>query len=159
MKKAIFCIGLVTILLLTGFSTVSAIENKTNNTKETGQTSAKASTVYGPFIAPSIIGGIFLQEDASYTAKHQIGKLYIYRDIKLTGIAHGPGPQDPEEPRYALHIQQFPFIGGRIVDCTGRVTLTMKLWIGPAIAVGVGGDAVFIGHYGQGFDVTLETLE
>lgn len=153
MRKAIFCIGIVAILLLTGFSAVSAIENKANGVKEAGQVSAKAGTVHGPFKAPSIMGTLCLQEVPEYSSEFHIGELYIYRDLKLTGIACGPGPQDPEDPRDCLYIRQFPFIGGRMITYMGSAILTTKLYIGPQLT----SNMIFMGH--QCYGVTFEELQ
>jgi len=152
MKKTIFCIGLIAILLLTGFSTVSAIENKASDVKEAG-------TVHGPLMAPAIIGNIKLSEDAVYSSKHNIGKLYIYRDVKLTGIAWGPGPHEPDDPMATpFSFQQFLFLS-RSWSGIGNITLTMKLWIGAEIPETVGGIAEFYFRFtGQAFSATLEEL-
>lgn len=146
MKKALFCIGLVAILLLTGFSAVSAIENKAVDIKEAG-------TVYGPFIAPSIFGTIILQEVPEYSSEFHIGDLYIYRDLKLTGIACGSGPQEPQDPQDFLYIRQFPFIGGRMIIYQGSAILTVKLYIGLQLTSYM----IFMGH--QGYGVTFEELQ
>jgi len=144
MKKAILALGI--IILLTGITLVpvGATSNKTV---------VKEGTVHGPFIAPSIIGTLCLQEVPEYSSEFHIGELYIYRYLKLTGIACGPGPQDPEEPRDCLYFRQFPFIGGRLFSYQGKATIIIDLYIGCQVT----SNMIFMGH--QCYGVTFEELQ
>ena len=150
-NKTILTLGIITLLIGITFIPVGASSSKPIT---------KESKVYGPLIAPLLEGFILLSEDAIYSSKQHIGKLSIYRDLKLTGFAWGIGPNGPDDPSTPFIFQQIPFIF-RSWSGIGDITITMKLWIGSeGIAEYAGQTAWFeMRYHGQGFCCTLETLE
>ena len=65
MKKAILALGIITLLIGITFIPVGA---------SSSETVVKEGTIYGPYKVPYMLGSFYLQEDATYTAKQQIGK-------------------------------------------------------------------------------------
>ena len=152
MKKAILTLGVIILLIGITLIPVGAISSKPIT---------KERKLYGPLIAPAIDGRIKYSEDATYSSKYHIGKIYIYQNLKLTGLAWGLGPRTPDDPDCMPFIfQQIPF-PFRSWSGIGDITITMKLWISSEeLAEAAGSCPYFVmRHGGQGFVVTLETLD
>ena len=151
MKKAILTLGVITLLIGITFIPVGASPSKPIT---------KERKVYGPLMAPSINGQIRLSEDATYSSKYHIGKLFIYRNLKLTGLAWGPGPHPPGDPGCENFIFQQILCPFRSWDGIGSITLKMKLWIGEEKPETAGALVYFAFRAtGQAFVATLETLD
>ena len=148
MNKKILALGVVSIFLLLGCSSISVLG------KEAGELE-KNGTLYGPYRLAFMAGDIELTEDAVYSSKFSLGGYCIYRGLVLTGYVDGMGPpRDDFDPfqigNHRLSLDEYQ----------GMATITIGLWIGLELDEEVGSYIWFLGRlYGSGLNVQLETLE
>ena len=145
MKKKILAIGVISIFLLLGFSSISVVGRNAGELEKNG-------TVYGPYRSAFMVGDIELTEDAVYSSKFNIGGYCIYRDLILTGYVDGMGPpRDGYDPfeigNHRLSLDEYQ----------GMATLTIGFWIGLELNEETGSNNMIVGRlYGSGFNVQLE---